>query len=135
MIQSFTAGVARVSTCLLIAFRCVLPVFRFSFTHKSVSSNIDNPAITFCFRHKDGSDSPRSDEDDSFERSFLPTSQEETQVHPNKNTKRHSSGKPHKRHKHHSKNHSHSHRRVLSDVAAQNRHNRRLEFEWTQALH
>ena len=127
MIESFTAGVARVSICLLIVFRCVLPAFRFSFTHKSVSSNIDNPAITFCFRHKDGSDSPSSDEDDSFERSFLPTSQEETQVHSNKNTKRHSSGKPHKRHKHHSKNHSHSHRRVLSDVAAQNRHNRRLE--------
>ena len=113
-----------------------MPVFRFSFTHKSVSCNINNPVITFCFRHKDkdsdvdqlsGSDSPSSDEDDSFARSFLPDSQEETQVHSNKKSKHHSSGNPHKRHKHHSKNHSNSHRGVLTDIAAQNRHNRRLE--------
>ena len=73
------------------------------------------------------------DDDASFEGSFLPPSQEETQVQSNRH-KAKSSGTSAKQSKQRSKDahnsfqhHRHSQRGVLSDIAAHNRHNRRVE--------
>ena len=64
----------------------------------------------------------------------MPGSQERTQVHFNKHKRSQSTEKCSKKHKHHreargssSQGHRHSQRGVLSDTAAQNRHNRRVE--------
>ena len=115
------------------------------FTHKTVSSNLPSRLLPLNTHKDEDSDatqdqntvdntaesSEEEDEDESFERSFFPEA--ETQVHSNKQ-KAKARDKVSKKHKQHrdarrssSQSHGHSQRGVLSDTAAQNRQNRRVE--------
>ena len=128
----------------LIGFGFFRPVLHFTFHSQNCFLLFSQHNYCLCDKDEESDADPlnttkpeeESSEDEEEKESFLPVfgSQEETQVQSNKSKSRSSGGKLAKKHRHsgdartyHSKDSQHSQRGVLSEQAAKNRQNRRVE--------